>query len=86
MPEPHEQLEQELQTIWQHAANTRKASSQRRVEHILRRSRAELSARDLLKFTSHLLSAFFQLYGAVLNSLFATSCKPDSAPEKYNHE
>ncbi len=86
MPEPHEQLEQELLAIWQRAANTRKASSQRRVEHILRRSRAELSVRDLLKFSSYLLAAFFQLFGTVLHSLTTTHHQPYSVPEKKDHE
>lgn len=86
MPEPHEQLEQELRVIWQGAANTRKASSKRRVEHILHRSRAEVSVRDLLRFTGYLLSAFFQMYGAVLNAPFISNNRPACTPEKHKHE
>ncbi len=85
MSEPHEQLEQELLAIWQRAANTRKASSHLRVEHILRRSRAELSVRDLLKFSGYLLVAFFQLFGAVLGTLMATRHHYPVA-EKKDHE
>lgn len=86
MPESHEQLEQELHSIWQRATNTRKVTSRQRVEHILRRSRAELSIRDLLKFTSYLIAAFFQLFGAVLHALSSTRHNHSFAPEKNDHE
>lgn len=86
MPESHEQLEQELISIWQRAANTSQVSSQNRIDNILRRSRTEISVRDLLKFASYLLTAFFQLYSAVLHTLFTTPRKSVYTPEQHDYE
>ncbi|MGB3919018.1 MAG: hypothetical protein WBL07_16415 [Thiothrix litoralis] len=79
MNDPHEQLEQELRTLWQQAANTRKATSTQRISRILKRSRAELSLRDLFQFAGFLSRAFFQLLGAVVHAVVAN-------PKDNNHE
>lgn len=77
MTERSEQLEQELNTIWQQAPNTRKQTAPRRIEHILQMSRAELSLRDLLTFFIYLGQACFMFSVAVGQSLFTTSGSSD---------
>ena len=76
-----QQLEQELLDIWRGAANTRKVTSQRRIEHILRNSRAELSLRDLLQFSLHLLRACISLFSMFSQILF-TPDTLSTQPEK----
>lgn len=80
------ELEDELRLIWQRAANTRKATSQYRIDGILRRSRAELSMRDLLKFSAYLLGAFFLLFQAFAHTLAGAGRKPDIPQEPSHHE
>lgn len=86
MPNANEQLEQELRAIWQQAANTRKATSSQRIERILKRSRAELSLRDLFKFTGFLLLTFAQLFTAVLATLVGKRHALPIRLEKSSHE
>ena len=79
MNDPHEQLEQELRTLWHQAANTRKATSTQRISPLLKRSRAELSM--LCKVSPRIFKsgAFFQLFGAVVHAAVAN-------PKDNNHE
>lgn len=76
MAKPPEPLEQELKTIWQNAANTRKNTAPRRIESILDHSRAELALRDLLTLFIYLGQAFFMLLGAVAHSLLNAPTTP----------
>ncbi|WGZ95397.1 MAG: hypothetical protein QJT81_05275 [Candidatus Thiothrix putei] len=86
MPNANEQLEQELRAIWQQAANTRKATSSQRIERILKRSRAELSLRDLFKFAGFLLLTFVQLFTAVVAIMAGKRTVIRSRLEKSSHE
>lgn len=86
MNDPNEQLEQELRTVWQQAANTRKAMSGQRISRILKRSRAELSLRELFQFASFLMLAFVHLFGAVIQAITISHQTPASKPENNNHE
>nr|CAA6823219.1 MAG: Unknown protein [uncultured Thiotrichaceae bacterium] len=83
--EENKQLEQELRTVWKKAANTRKATSPRRIEALLYRSRAELSLRDLLTFFIYLGKAFFNLLLATLHILFIAS-KPAEKRRSKSHD
>lgn len=75
-----QQLEQELARLWQRAANTRKATSQKRIERIMENSRAELSLRDLLGFAGHLSNAFFHLFTATHHAALPSANKTIKRP------
>ncbi len=72
-------LEQELLLLWQRAANTRKSSSARRLDTILRNSRSELALRDVLMFALYLLGAFVSLFKTSLSALLNLPA-PDVQP------
>lgn len=77
-----EQLERELQTLWQHAANTRKTHSTHRIKAIMRESRATIATRDLLQFATFLLLACFKLLLAVIQvSVGQAATEHKAAPQ-----
>jgi len=61
-----EQLERDLQALWQRAANTRKNTSVHRIETIMRESRATIATRDSFQFATFLLMACLQLLLAII--------------------